>query len=103
MIQGQGVVQFRQTQIGTGGGVMIGGARGNSANMPKLLDAKGQAYQVVNIPEQSMQFNNGQSTTQCTIIYRAQPGQGEPTQLALYGERQISFQVPFTLKDVPLR
>src|SRR5439155_5195430 len=74
MIQGQAVVQFRQIQVGNAGGGMVIGGMGpaNSTNLPKLLDAKGQAYQVVNIPNQNMQFNNGQMTSHLTIIYRAQ-------------------------------
>jgi hypothetical protein len=37
-----------------------------------------------------------------TLVYRPDPGQGEPARLVYTGRRTATIEVPFTLKDVPL-
>jgi hypothetical protein len=44
----------------------------------------------------------GVLTMEVTMVFRQNNGQGEPAQLVLHGQRNISVQVPFTLRDVPL-
>lgn len=102
-VQGQGVIQIRQLQV-NGNRVIINGLQGAShTNYPKLLDAKGQPFTLVQAPTENLRLANGQATISSTLVFRGRPGQGEPEQLVLYGQRPIDFQVPFAFKNVPLQ
>src|SRR5205807_10493263 len=72
------------------------------ADMPRLLDAKGKACDLVEIARQKTEIVEGKTVEKLTLVYRRQEGQGEPARLVVEGRRWASFQVPFTLKDVPL-
>ena len=99
---GMGVgFQQIQIQIGGGGNVMINGIRPNQ-HLPTLVDAKGQSYQLVNIPQRGLQINNGVMRQDVTLVFRPQASQGEPARLVLNGQRSVNFQVPFSFTNVPL-
>ena len=70
--------------------------------LPKLLDAKGQPFILDRVPSSNTRVNGGQVSVNATLVYRPQPGQGDPSQLVYHGQQQVSFQVPFAFKNVPL-
>jgi hypothetical protein len=96
---GNAVIQIRQIN---GGNIAIGGMGlpGQDQNPPKLLDDKGRAYAFSGISDSNFQMNNNQSSMTATFHYRPQAGQTEPSELVLYGQRKVTFHVPFTLRDV---
>jgi hypothetical protein len=100
-----GNVQVQQIQIQIGGNnVMIAGAGGaNPNNLPMLVDAKGKEFKLASIPQSTMNSNGAVMTQNLTLVYQAQDGQGEPARLVLNGQRRETVQVPFSLRDVPLR
>jgi hypothetical protein len=83
-------------------GVQMGGPAGGPHEWPRLMDAKGQAYQLAEVSGQQNRVNNGQMTREATLLYRPEAGQGEPARLVLFGKRPVALTVPFTLKKVPL-
>lgn len=72
------------------------------AGVPALLDAKGDRYQLVQVPSRSQRTNGRTVTQELTILYRANPGQGDPTRLVLNGMRPAQVELPFTVRNVPL-
>jgi hypothetical protein len=68
----------------------------------KLLDAAGKPLISLGIRSDAMTSLDGQPMRLVTFAFRAQEGQAEPARLAVCGQRLVLFQVPFTLKDVPL-
>jgi hypothetical protein len=95
---------------GGGGVVQIGGVGGrrvirsvaNTHGLPALVDAKGRSLQLSQVPTRMYRGGFGVLTMEVTMVFRQNDGQGEPAQLVLHGQRNISVQVPFTLRDVPL-
>jgi hypothetical protein len=80
---------------------LVGGVNDNG--LPKLVDAKGQAYQVVQIPQRMFRGGfGGVATQEITMVLRAPNGAGEPARFVLSGQRPVTVQVPFTLHNVPL-
>ena len=73
------------------------------ADMPKLLDEHGQAYDLRAVVLQKMENIQGTDTEVLTLTYRRQEGQGEAARLVVDGRRWFNFEVPFELKNVPLR
>jgi hypothetical protein len=75
-----------------------------AANGLSLLDDKGAVIpaQVTGV---SQQFNKGDRVPKMTYSFTFKPGekQGEPAKLVLSGSRTLSVEVPFTLKDVPVK
>jgi hypothetical protein len=75
-----------------------------AANGLSLVDDKGAA-----IPAQStgvsQQFNKGDRVPKVTYDFTFKPGekQGAPAKLVLSGSRILNVEVPFTLKDVPVK
>jgi len=69
-----------------------------SANYPKLHDEQGKVHAPEVTGMRTMINNNGVSH-ELTLAYRPQ---GEPTELAFYGQRILIVDVPFALKNVPL-
>jgi hypothetical protein len=100
VIQGGGRIQIRGNVV-INGNAVIGGGPAN-ASLPILVDAKGNSYQLVNVPNRSTDINNGQVTNEMTLVFRAHAGQGEPARLVLNGQRDATFQVPFSFKNVAL-
>lgn len=109
-----GIVQFQAVQIvqggnvqvqigggGAGGGGVVGG--GSAPGMPELLDAKGNKYQIAQIPARRFNFNNGVGTQEMTIIYRAANGAGDPDRLVVTGSRMATITIPFAFQNVPVQ
>lgn len=81
-----------------------GGANWNNnvvgnQNYPKLYDAQGKAY-VGEVSNVRSTFGAAIMSQQVTLTYRLQGAQ--PSELAFHGQRTLLFDVPFTLKNVPL-
>jgi hypothetical protein len=93
-----------------GGGVVQIGPNGrvirtyyNTHGLPSLLDAKGGALTLCQPPTRIYQAAFGGNPTQeVTMTFRRQGEQGEPSRLVLEGQRNVSVQIPFTLRNVPL-
>jgi hypothetical protein len=69
----------------------------------KLLDAKGQGFQLVSNSNTQSDFNvNGVVAQEFDLVFKPQAGQGEPASLVLMGRKTVALEVPFMLKDVPL-
>jgi hypothetical protein len=73
-----------------------------ASSLPTLVDAKGEGYQLVQVPSRSRRTNGRVVTQELTLLYRANPGQGDPSRLVLNGVRPVSVQVPFAFQNVPL-
>ena len=76
------------------------GAR--AASLPALLDAKGESYQVVQVPSRGRRTNGRVVTQELTMLFRANPGQADPTRLVLNGVRSVAVDVPFQIDHVML-
>jgi hypothetical protein len=75
----------------------------NTHGLPTLVDAKGKSWQLTQPPQRVYRANpGGLAIQEVTMIFRAHDGQDAPAQLVLHGQRNISVQVPFTLRDVTL-
>jgi hypothetical protein len=75
----------------------------NTHGLPTLTDARGRSYQLTQPPQRVYRANVGGVLSQeVTMVFRAHDGQDAPAQLVLHGQRNISVQVPFTLRDVTL-
>jgi hypothetical protein len=97
IIQGGGNVQINGNNINGGGNA------GSTAGMPRLLDAAGKSFTLVQQTSPSVTIANGQVTQNITLVYRPQVGQGAPAQLVLPGQRVFTFEVPFKLQNVVIR
>jgi hypothetical protein len=73
-----------------------------ATSLPTLVDAKGEGYQLVQVPSRSRRTNGRVVTQELTLLYRANPGQGDPSRLVLNGVRPVTVQVPFAFQNVPL-
>jgi hypothetical protein len=104
---GNGVVIIRQVQVNGGGNVIIQNRRvvrsGVGQHTPMLVDAKGKEFNLVATPNSSLRGINGKFSQELTLIFQANPGQGEPSQMVLSGERIETMDVPFRFENVPLR
>jgi hypothetical protein len=101
----RGAIQRQQIQIQVNGGgaLTVVGAAGGGIGGLSLLDAKGKAYQLVEVPSRSLRGVNGVFTQEMTLVFRPQAGQGEPASLVLNGRRTVTVSVPFRLTNVLLR
>ncbi len=52
---------------------------------------------------QGIEINANRVAHQVTLVYRPGAGQKEPARLVLRGQQLVVFEVPFTLKNIPLR
>ncbi len=88
------------------GNVVIRGNGGmadvDPAQLPRLLDTQGKAYQLAQTINQGIQIGPAGIAQQVTLVYRPGAGQKEPARLVLRGQQMVIFEVPFTLKNVPL-
>jgi hypothetical protein len=88
-----------QVQVEVGFAAM--GPGGRSIGGLTLVDNKGQG-----IPTMSTQtrgrFAGGQMSYEYTMTYRLAKGQ-QPAKLIFSGHRTVNLDIPFTLKDVPLK
>jgi len=83
------------------GGVRIGGEI-DPVRLPRLLDSQGQPYQLAENSAQGVQIGPAGVARQVTLVYRPGAGQKEPARMVLRGQQRVLFEVPFTLKNVPL-
>ncbi len=83
------------------GGVRMNGS-GNTKDLPDLVDAKGEKFKVVNVDNDAFSFVNGGSSRSAQILFQANPGQAEPSELILFGTRTHTVTVPFRFENVPL-
>jgi hypothetical protein len=75
-----------------------------AANGLTLLDDKGAAIPAQNTGV-SQELNRGDRVPKTTYSFTFKPGekQGEASKLVLSGSRTVNVEVPFTLKDVPVK
>jgi hypothetical protein len=96
-----GAVGGGVVQIGPGGRVMRTNYYTNG--LPSLFDAKGRPLALSQPPLRVYQGGfGGVASQEVTMTFRAQGEQGEPARLVLEGQRNVSVQIPFTLRDVRL-
>jgi hypothetical protein len=96
---------------GNAGAVMIVNGRVIRSSAPEsantnlaLLDGKGQSIPLTgNLTTRTEVNGDGVFRQEFLLTFRANTDQGEPARLVLNGRRTVSIEVPFTLKDVPLR
>jgi hypothetical protein len=67
-----------------------------------LFDARGHLVRLLS-KEQIMDENGAVNGEEYRFVYQVAKGQPDPTKLVLQGRRAVTIDVPFTLKDVPLR
>jgi len=95
---------------GRGGAVVQIGPNGqvmqtfyNTHGLPSLLDAKSRALGLSQPPLRIYQGGfGGVAVQEITMTFRSQNDQGEPSRLVLEGQRNVSVQIPFTLRNVPM-
>jgi hypothetical protein len=73
-----------------------------AASLPSLVDAKGESYQVLQVPSRGRRTNGRVITQELTMLFKANPGQGDPSRLVLNGVRTVTVQLPFRFENVPL-
>ena len=91
--------------INGGGGIVINGGGGmgppvDPTKLPRLLDAAGKPFTVVESAMQSTTIANGQTSINFTVSYRPAADVGQAAQLVLPGQRTFTFDAPFTFKDI---
>jgi hypothetical protein len=67
-----------------------------------LFDARGHLVRLLS-KEQVMDPNGVMNNEEYRFVYQVAKGQPDPAKLVLQGRRPVTIEVPFTLKDVPLR
>ncbi len=71
--------------------------------MPQLVDARGRLCELVDVRDQLTEMNGATLTETFTLTYQRQQVEAEPVRLVVEGRRRVAFDLPFTLKDVPLK
>jgi hypothetical protein len=66
-----------------------------------LQDAKGQNFQLANIDETPAPNANG-ANLEYHLVFQPRSGMGEASKFVYSGQRLVTIEIPFTLKDVPL-
>jgi hypothetical protein len=85
---------------------LIGGHSGSDSSGLVLLDSKGQPFP--RLPA-SMEFRSVRGPAGKMVVdqyvfhYAPQRGRGRPHRLLYYGMRTLAVEVPFRLRDIPLR
>jgi hypothetical protein len=105
---GTGPVVIRQVLPQPAGGpaqvqIITASASNDPSQLPVLRDAQGRAYQLVQVPRRSTRVLNGATQEELVLVFRPQPGQGEPASLALEAPRLVTLSIPFRLENIPLR
>jgi hypothetical protein len=85
---------------GGAGGVSIG--YGGFGNGLSVLDTKGLPLELTGMQSQGNFAPGGKLTLEHTMVFQLKKDQ-EPAKLVLSGSRIVPVEVPFTLKDVPVR
>ena len=92
------------------GGVRWGGMGGDGQEVDNtvstghlvLFDSRGHLVRLVS-KEQIWDPNGINNNEEYRFVYQVAKGQPDPAKLVLQGRRAVTIDVPFTLKDVPLR
>lgn len=93
-------------QINGNNVIIMGGpnaTRQPGSQPPRLLDAQGKSFALVQGSTPSWTLANNQVLYTMTLLYRPQPGQGAPAQLVLPGMRPFTLAVPFKMENIVLR
>jgi hypothetical protein len=97
-----GRVMVQQIQVQGGARVWVNGRSVGSGATPSLLDKDGKAFRLVAQPQSGLQINGGVVTQSMTLVFRPNPGQGEPASLVVTGRRTVTVPIDFRLENVPL-
>jgi hypothetical protein len=96
-------VQVQQIQIGGGGGIVIGGPGfGGNAGGLELLDEKGNVIPCIESGLAGQVLPGGGFTTEHQMTFQLQKDQ-KPAKLVFKGSKAVNVDIPFTLKNVPLK
>jgi hypothetical protein len=96
ILRGNVAIQFQ-------GAIVLGTNETNTkADLPQLLDARGEKYLIQEFSSQGTILNNGALSQTTTIVYRANPKQAAPSELVLFGTRTHMVAVPFRFEHVVL-
>jgi hypothetical protein len=99
--QGQMQVQIQIQRAGAAAAPLVIGNADPTMGL-SLVDDKGRAFQLVNVPRRLAKVANNVVTQELTLVFKPQDGQGEAAKLHYSTTRQVSIELPFTLKDLPL-
>jgi hypothetical protein len=100
---GGGRVMVKQIQVQGGGRVFVNGVDvGSRTTTPSLLDKDGKAFRLIAQPQSGLQINGGVVTQSMTLVFRPNPGQGEPASFVINGQRTVTVPIDFRLENVPL-
>jgi hypothetical protein len=99
-------VQIQQIQIGGGGGIVIGGGGpgffGNSNGL-ELLDEKGNVIPCIGAGMVGRGAPGGGAVTfEHQMTFQLKKDQ-KPAKLVFKGSKSVNVEIPFTLKNVPLK
>jgi hypothetical protein len=104
-VPGNGQMIFMQ---GANGGAMqviqVNGnlQLGGNPDLPVLVDAKGKKLNLERLPQTVTRLVAGQVSREIHMVFRADAGVGEPTQMVLFGHRMVTATVPFRFENVAL-
>ena len=73
-----------------------------TAQSLSLQDSKGKAFQLASTQE-STQANGLDITQEFHLVFQSRQGLDQPARLVYSGHRLVTVEIPFTLKNVPLR
>jgi len=97
-------IKVQQIQIGGGGGgIVVGGPGffGNTSGL-ELLDEKGNVIACVGSGMVGRAAPGGAFTTELQMTFQLQKDQ-KPAKLVFKGSKSVNVDIPFTLKNVPLK
>jgi hypothetical protein len=96
-------IQVQQIQIG-GGGIVVGGGPGffGTSDGLELLDEKGNVIPGAGSNLVARSLPGGGFTTEHQVVYQLQKDQ-KPAKLVFKGSKAVNIDIPFTLKNVPLK
>jgi hypothetical protein len=86
-------------------GFGLGGPEDGSGGLGQffcLLDSQGHLVRMAGLENRSDNLGGGEGV-RLGLIFQAAPGQAEPDRLILQGRRSLVLDVPFSLRQVPLR
>lgn len=91
--------------IPQGGGAVIGPPGGVLADPMglSLVDDKGKSFQLIGVPRRRFVIDQNVVTHDLTLHFKPVEGQGKPAKLLYSTMRVLTLEIPFALKDVPLR
>ncbi|MBI1915925.1 MAG: hypothetical protein HYS12_14500 [Planctomycetes bacterium] len=96
-------IQVQQIQIGGGGAIIIGGGPGSgSTGGLELLDEKGKVIPYISAGFSGRGLPGGGFTTEHQMTFQLQKDQ-KAAKLVFKGSKSVNIDIPFTLKNVPLK